>query len=218
MDFPFTQSQFEQVFATYNTAIWPVQVVAWLLGVVATYAVLADRAWSSRIVFVVLAALWAWTGVAYHVLFFAEINRAAYAFGVGFVVQATLFLIVSLRSSRARFQIARSFADIIACLLIAYGLVAYPLLTLLWTHPYPGTPMFGTTPCALAIFTFGVLLLAKPMRSIWLFIIPALWALIGGSAAVLLDVPEDWILFAALASWFVCGRPWRVGGLRTQAT
>lgn len=61
--------------------------------------------------------------------------------------------------------------------------------------------MFGVTPCPTVIFTFGVLLLAKPRLPFWLFVIPAVWAVIGGSAAILLDVREDWMLFGALTGW-----------------
>jgi hypothetical protein len=46
----------------------------------------------------------------------------------------------------------------------------------------------------MTIFTFGVLLLASPPVPWWLLAIPALWAVVGGSAAVLLAVPQDWML------------------------
>ncbi len=32
MDLPFTVEQFFSVFGSYNTAIWPVQIIAYLLG------------------------------------------------------------------------------------------------------------------------------------------------------------------------------------------
>ena len=39
-----------------------------------------------------LAAMWIWTGVSYHGLFFAPINPLALAFGALFVVQGILFV------------------------------------------------------------------------------------------------------------------------------
>ena len=63
--------------------------------------------------------------------------------------------------------------------------------------PYPEMPMFGVTPCPVTIFTFGMLLLTTRPPSRWLLVIPFIWSLIGGSAAVLLGVPQDWALLAS---------------------
>jgi hypothetical protein len=43
------------------------------------------------------------------------------------------------------------------------------------------------------IFTFGVLLLADPLPFRFL-IVPLRWSLVGGSAAILLQIPQDWAL------------------------
>jgi len=40
------------------------------------------------------------------------------------------------------------------------------------------------------------LLTIKPI-SRWLLVVPFCWSLIGGSAAVLLHVPQDWLLLAS---------------------
>jgi hypothetical protein len=66
-------------------------------------------------------------------------------------------------------------------------------------------PAFGIAPCPLAIFTFGLLLLAAPRAPLHLLVIPLIWAAVGGSAAWLLDMPQDMalpiaaVLAAALA-------------------
>jgi Family of unknown function (DUF6064) len=80
-------------------------------------------------------------------------------------------------------------------LLIAYGLVIYPLIGLLGAHPYPATPLFGVAPCPTVIFTLGCLLLSNAGWSY--FVVPLLWSAIGGSAAVLLAVPQDYGLVLA---------------------
>jgi hypothetical protein len=78
--------------------------------------------------------------------------------------------------------------------LILYACVLYTLLGLWAGHRYPEMPMFGVTPCPVTIFTFGVLLLTTAPVSRWLLVIPVIWSLIGGSAAFLLQVPQDWLL------------------------
>jgi hypothetical protein len=67
-------------------------------------------------------------------------------------------------------------------------------------HNYPAVPIFGVTPCPVTIFTFGMLLLTIGPVPRWLLVIPVIWSLIGGSAAILLAVPQDWLL---LVSGFV---------------
>jgi hypothetical protein len=68
------------------------------------------------------------------------------------------------------------------------------LLTIAFGHSYPAT--FGV-PCPTAILTIGVLLTVCRNVPAWLTIVPALWAFIGGSAALLLKVPTDYVLLAA---------------------
>jgi len=52
------------------------------------------------------------------------------------------------------------------------------------------------TPCPTTIFTFGILLCAGGNR-LAVLVIPLLWSVIGGSAAVLWQVPQDYGLIAA---------------------
>ncbi len=79
--------------------------------------------------------------------------------------------------------------------LVTYAL-AYPVLNLTLGHPYPGTPTFGV-PCPTAILTIGVLVVARGASVIRLAIVPCLWGLVGGSAALLLGVWTDYVLLAA---------------------
>jgi hypothetical protein len=47
------------------------------------------------------------------------------------------------------------------------------------------------------IFTFGMLLLTTQRLPRWLLVIPFIWSLIGGSAAIVLGVTQDWLLFVS---------------------
>ncbi len=196
---PFTHEQFIQVFAEYNAAVWPAQFAAYVLGLAVVVAAFKAVTWAPRFVPVALAAMWLWIGMVYHWLHFATINQAAVAFGAVSVVQAVLFAIVAARGGLDVGR-GRGAAGVLGWLLIAYALVVYPLLGMALGQTYPGMPMFGITPCPVTIFTFGVLLLARQRVPWWLLVIPGLWTLIGGSAAMLLQVPQDWmLLFSILA-------------------
>ena len=88
--FPFTVEQFLNVFESYNLTVFPMQFIAYALGLIAVFLVFKNR--SGRIVPAILSFMWFWNGIAYHLLFFSPINKAAYGFGVLFVVQGLLFV------------------------------------------------------------------------------------------------------------------------------
>ncbi len=197
MSIPFTVDQFFLLFQQYNLAIWPMQIVGIALGLVALAAVIWRPAVSERMVPAVLAAFWIWNGVAYHILFFSEINGLAVAFGVLFVVQAGLFAVYGLIWPTLRFSIRRDVYGLVGSGLVAYAMVVYPLLGMAFGHTYPRAPMFGVAPCPTTIFTFGLLLWAEGRAPRLLLAIPIAWALVGTSAALTLGVPEDFGLTIA---------------------
>jgi hypothetical protein len=188
---PFTVDQFFAVFAAYNTAIWPAQTIAYVLGAFAVWATLISRAWAARAAFAVLALFWVWNGLAYHLAFFAPINPAAYGFAALFVIQGVLFFGYGTIAGRLRFAGLTDWRGALGLVLIAYAALIYPALGYLFGHAWPNAPVFGVAPCPTTIFTFGVLMLAAGPLPLWLVAIPIAWAGIGGTAAVLLNVPED---------------------------
>jgi hypothetical protein len=190
---PFSRDQFFAVFAAYNEAIWPAQVVGLALGVLAIGALWLRPQAKRFIIFGVLALLWGWTGVAYHMVFFAPINGAALGFGALFVVGALVFLRFALGRSAPIFDAATP-DSLWGWLLILYAVVVYPLVGVLNGHIYPAAPTFGVTPCPLVIFTFGVLMFLRGPAPWSLLVIPLIWSVIGGSAALLLGVVQDGML------------------------
>ncbi len=190
---PFTIEQFLSVFAAYNAAIWPAQIVAYLVGAAAVALIFTKSGWSDRAIAFALALMWLWTGIAYHGIFFSAINRPAYLFGALFALQGLYFLFAGVLRSRIAFSARNDLAGWIGYTFIAYAMVIYPLLGVATGHSWPAMPMFGVTPCPVTIFTFGMLLLATGF-SRWLLAIPVIWSMIGGSAAFLLGVQQDWLL------------------------
>jgi len=190
---PFTRDEFFSVFAAYNDAIWPAQVGAYILATAALVAIGLNRSYSRRLAFGTLSILWIWTGVAYNGLFFAKVNSAAIAFGVLFCIQGLVFGFAALRA-RSSDTDTRLRQSLWGWLLVVYASVIYPVIGHLSGHVYPATPTFGLTPCPLVIFTFGALLIIRPGTHWTYLAIPTLWAIIGGTAALLLGVVQDWVL------------------------
>jgi hypothetical protein len=194
---PFTTREFLSVFAAYNEAMWPAAIVAYLLAGIAVFAIARPSPTGEKGMIIFLAAMWAWTGIAYHWLFFSTINKAAFVFGAAFVVQAALLLCAAVRRERMALRFSADLSGVVGAMLIAYAAILYPLIGWLSGHSYPSAPMFGIAPCPVTIFTFGVCLLARGRVPWWLLVIPVLWSLIGGSAAFLLRVPQDWLLLVS---------------------
>jgi len=199
MQLPFSVTQFVTVFTEYNAAIWPSQLAAYAGGVAAIVLAFRKSRFSGVAIAGILAAFWAFTGIGYQLLSFAPINPAARIFAAAFVVEAVLLLVAGLRG-RLTFAFdgsARSWAGVG---LVAWAMVGYPLLGFVFGHGFPNGPVFGLTPCPLAIFTFGMLLLAeRPPR--YLAIVPVLWAAIGTTAALTLGVREDLTLAGSALVW-----------------
>jgi hypothetical protein len=192
---PLTREQFLAVFAAYNDGVWPAQVVAY--GGVAVVALLCRSGRHDRWLAAGLALMWGWTGVVYHAWYFARINTLAFVFGTLFAAQAALLVWKGVVRAQLAFVGSSPIRGWLGVALIAYAAVAYPLLGMAAGDAYPELPMFGITPCPVTLFTWGVFLLASGSPPISLLSIPFLWSLIGGSAALLLGVPQDWLLLAS---------------------
>jgi uncharacterized protein DUF6064 len=197
MTLPFTITEFLRVFEGYNTAIWPLQVLAYLGGAAVVGLIVARSRHAGTVAATVLAAMWLLNGIGYHFLFFREINPAAMAFAALFVAQAALIAWFGLVARRLQFPLRLDAAAFVGALAVIYAMLVYPLLGWTFGHVYPTAPIFGVAPCPTTIFTLGILLLARPAAPAWLFVVPVIWSAIGGSAAVLLAVREDFGLIAA---------------------
>ena len=194
MGLPFTPDQFFDIFAEYNRAFWFVVVVLWLVGAGLVAATWRSPAGFSRSFTYFLGVLWAWGAVAYHLFLFTRINPAAWLFGALFAVQAALLFWSGARRRLEDFS-SSGLMPALGAGLTLYAF-AYPVLSSALGHAYPATPTFGV-PCPTAILTIGTLLTLRGGVPKVLAIVPLLWAFIGGSAALLLEVATDYALLAA---------------------
>jgi hypothetical protein len=188
MQLPFSRDAFLDILAAYNAFWWPVALALWLVTLLAFVLRLRGRDAVSLIPGL-LAFHWAWSGVAYHAALFSQINPAAWGFAALFVMQAGLLTWYGMVERRLHFSGGSWTAQLVGYALIAYGLL-YPLIVLTGDHSYPRAPTFGL-PCPTVIVTAGFLMLARDPIPPLLVVVPVVWALIGGSAAFLLDVRAD---------------------------
>jgi hypothetical protein len=190
---PFTRDQFLDVFVAYNGVTLPEQVLAYLLGAACLYAVARPSNRGDLFAAAGLGVMWVWTGAVYHAIFFSRINPIAMVFGLGFVLQG-LWIIWEGYKGRLAFGAVGDAAAYVGWGLIGYAVVLYPIFGFLSGYSYLEMPMFGITPCPLVLFTLGMFLLTRQPLPYRLLILPVIWSLIGGSAAFLLGIVQDWPL------------------------
>ena len=196
MNPPFSREEFFDVFAAYNTAIWPLQLVLLAVTVLVLALAVKDAPWRGHVISLWVATLWGWMAIAYHWRFFTEINPAARPFAAAFLGQALLILWYGFRSGGLRFAPRDNLVGYAGGLLVVYALFAYPLIGIAAGQSYPALPTFGL-PCPTTIFTLGVLIWVVPAIPWALLVVPVLWALVGVSAAINFGVTEDLMLPAA---------------------
>lgn len=197
MTLPFTTVEFFQVFTAYNQAVWPLQALLTLLAVLLSGVALFAPRQGGRIVALGLALLWAWLAVGYHLAFFHAINPAAPLFAALSLFAAGAFAWQGLRRQALRFRRGMDARKLLGLFVVAFALIGYPLIGALVGHRYPSAPTFGV-PCPTTIFTFGILLMARPPLPRVVLVAPMLWAAIGAVAAFSLGVLQDLSLLAML--------------------
>jgi hypothetical protein len=196
MSLPFTPEQFFAVFARYNEAIWPLQIVLNAAALICIGLLFRPGVWASRLSYLILSLMWGWMAVAYYFTFFSDINSAAWVFGAVFLLGSAAFAWSGVAGSDASLRPVAGARSIVGGTLIVFALVLYPLIGYSIGHRYPNAPTFGL-PCPTTIFTLGLLLFSVRPIARWLFIVPLLWAAVGSLAAFQLGVIEDLGLLVA---------------------
>ena len=95
---PFTRDQFLGMFETYNQAIWPVQAIAYLLGIAAVALVIWRVRASDRLISGILAAFWLWLGAVFLLMAMRTIDSGPgpVVFGAAFLLQGGLWLLAGV--------------------------------------------------------------------------------------------------------------------------
>lgn len=182
---------FFQRMVEYNTAIWPMQVVTYLLGIGVVLLAMKRWTFSSQVIALILAAFWIFNGVVELMVFFGSVSRQYYFWGSVWIGQGLLLVLMGVFQRTLDFAIHKRWPDYLGLSVIAFALLIYPLLGYASGHGFPQGPVFGVAPCPVCIFTCGVLLFNKRRTPIALVMIPLIWSLMGTFAVVILRVYAD---------------------------
>jgi hypothetical protein len=196
MKFPFSTDQFLDVFKEYNEAVWPVQVIFYLIGFFTLFQLIRHHTVSNRIISLFLAFFWIWMGIVYHLIHFSNINPAAYIFGPAFIIECLLIFYFLFVKKKMQYSFRKNLQGVAGIVFILFSIIIYPVIGYMLGHIYPYSPTFGL-PCPTTIFTLGVLCLSEKRIPWIVIIIPLIWSVIGFTASFSFGIKEDISLLIA---------------------
>lgn len=190
MALSFNLDLFLELLQNYNLAIWPLQAVAYGLGIAALLLAVLKTKYSGSIIMAILAFFWMWTGVVFNLVYFRPFYPLAIVFAVLFIVQGIIFVSAAAGKPKLSFQFKGNIRSSIGLFMALYALVGYQLLEMLWGRGYPRTLPFGLVPCPTTLFTLALFLLADRKVPWFIFVIPILYSF-GGIVPVASGIHED---------------------------
>jgi hypothetical protein len=187
----FSPRVYWRMFELHNAAFWPLHFATLAAGLAIILLVLWRPSSRGLWVALILAALWAFVGWSFLWGRYPAINWAVVYVAPAFGLQALLLAIAAARGGLA---LDRKDAGVwLGMLLMAIGIVAYPLLPPLFERPWRSAEVFGIAPDPTAIATLGVLLTASGRLAPPLFAIPLIWLLLSGLTLRTMSDSQAWL-------------------------
>lgn len=184
----FNLEEFLLVLESYNLAIWPLQIVAYILGITALVFSFKPTKHSPKIVLAILSILWLFIGIVFCLFYWAP-SKFAYIFGILCILQGLLFL-YGIKKSDIEIDYRINTYTLIGILFIIYAIIGYQIFGYYLGHIYPKFFAFGLVPCPTTIFTFGLFLVINKKVPTKYLVIPFIIAL-GGFLAAYHGIFED---------------------------
>ena len=154
-------SQFLATFGRASAAVWPMQIVWYLAAVAIVRLALWPVRRSSQLICALVAAYFAWIGIAYFAWQMPSMHYS-WLWATVFTLQAVLLVVAGTVRRDLVIRPRWDLSSGLGAVFIAYALIGYPLGRMLGGHVLRTVPVFGVSPCASVIFFFGLLLWAVP--------------------------------------------------------
>jgi hypothetical protein len=182
----FSPRTYYRLFALYNEGVWPAHAAAFA---VAAAIVAAARRYDGRVVAGLLAIVWLWVALAFHLERYATINWAATYFAAAFALEAALFFRSALVRNPIAFRLEGSFASSAGLALFLFAVVGQPLVGPLFGRDWHQAEVFGLAPDPTVVATLGLLSMAR--RAHWLLLaVPLLWCAVTGLTLWAMEAPD----------------------------
>ena len=201
----------------YNLALWPGQLLAVALTLMALLLVAFPRRWGGRAIAVVLAAGWLWVGWVYYIERLGRIDFSAPLYGAAFLLQGLLLLWTGALRGALSWTVRLDLYGSVALLLLLIAVFLLPASVWFKDEGWTQLRLVGLMPLPTVLFTIGMLLLLTAGKTpLHLTLIPLLWSLAASATAWTLAQTAETALAAlcVLASVLLI---WRGRVARPQA-
>jgi hypothetical protein len=181
----------------HNTELWPLQAVALVLALVLLALAWRGGRRAGIVVGSALAVAWGFVGWRFHWHHYATINWAAVYFAAAFAVQAALLAWFGASGALAFGDSPRP-RRYAGLALVTVALALLPLAALALGRPWRQLEVPGVSPDPTALFTLGLLLVARRAPAP-LFAVPLAWCAVSATTLWTLHAPDAWIPAAGAA-------------------
>lgn len=172
---PFSPDVYVGMFARYNQDAWPAAALAALLGIVTLICIHRREPRAGRILALSVATFWVWTGWAFHINQYANLNWAAVVFGALFILQGALTALWG--GVLGKFDITHDAVKIrIGYILMAAALILHPLLADGAGDGLNTAQFFGIAPATTALIGVAAICFVEGRKSLWLLAWPVIWS------------------------------------------
>ena len=131
--FSFTVEGFLVVLERYNLSIWPLQIFAYIFGLLALFFAVKSTKYSNKIILAVLSFFWFWNGIVFCPIYWAPTYKFAYLFGALCIIQGFIFLIGTIKSNMS-IKLRANLHSIIGILFVIYAMGGYNLFGYFLVH------------------------------------------------------------------------------------
>jgi hypothetical protein len=190
----FSPRVYWRLFELHNEAVWPLHVVALMLGAAIAVWLIRPRPWSGRVAISTLAVVWVWVAWSFLWNRYATINWAVGYMVPAFVAEALLLGWFGGVRGRLSWGAVGPFPTLIGIALFVYALVLHPFVPLLSGRPFQSAEVFGIAPDPTAIATLGMLLIVGRL----MLVVPVMWGCASWATLYAIRAPEAWIPLSAV--------------------
>ncbi|BDW95053.1 hypothetical protein MACH10_07380 [Thalassospira tepidiphila] len=201
----FSPRVYYRLFETLNTTWWLVVASALIAGVIASGLALRHGFRGNRVILVLLALVWAWSGYGFLWQYYQPINWAVPYLLPAFALQVVLFAIFAARPLPLRFGWRGDLSCYVGASLVAFALIVYPFIGLIEGRDLVQAEIFGSAADPTAVGTLGFVLLSRGTWRWVLLPVPLAWCVISAGTLWVMDQYVVYLMLAAVWVTVFCG-------------